>query len=204
MSANEDARKELDALLAGLEAACRDQDEGRGVGPDALAGPITALLQGPAGGASLLSRLGGTYTRLASSVPKTPHAPGLFLPLVNVVQDMTGSYGLTFQASTGPTGLSVPPRCQARLGRKADFRQVQAPDWWKSEAVFLLDHSKLTRKDVAEGTRLAGLNPLRIEMTYGSSLEVPWQSLRPAALRQLAHELLSSQELSALAGRKTR
>lgn len=202
-------RTQLDEHLRAIEAACREFDAGDPAGAARIAGEVVAVFQ-PAGAApALLSRVGGTYARLASGVPKAPHPQHLFLPLVHVSQQMGPHGGYVVQASTGPAGLTEPPRCRAPLGRVASFRQVQAPDWWKTEPVMVIDHSKITRKDLALGAVAGEAEPIRegrllkihIPMNYGVTLEVPWHDARCAALRQIAHELLGSPELLKLAGR---
>jgi hypothetical protein len=201
-----DDRAELHEHLVAIEAACRGFDAGALDDASRIGEGLAAVFQPVGSTPPLLTRLGGTYTRLASSVPKPPHPQGLFLPLVNVTLEMPGSEGYVVQAMTGPSGLSTTPRCQPRLGRASAFRQVQAPDWWKNEAVFLVDRSKLTRKDVVLGIPDArAATPLiKIPMNYGVVVEVHWQLARLAALRQVAHELLGSPELLKLAGRPGR
>lgn len=207
-----DPRTQLDEQLRALESACRAFDEGDATAADQIAAALVALFQPTGTAPSLLGRAGGTYARLASSIPKPPHPQDFFLPLVNVSQSLGSAGGYVVQASTGPAGLTEPPRCRPPLGRVSTFRQVQAPDWWKTEPAALLDHSKLTRRDLAlsaladEAQPTRDGRPLKLQATlaYGATLEVPWPAARGAALRQVGHEVLGSLELLTLAGRKTR
>jgi len=202
-------RTQLDEQLRAIEAGCRDVDAGDLAGATRIAAALAAVFQPVGAAPALLGRVGGTYARLASGVPKAPHPQQLFLPLVTVTHQMGPHGGYVLQASTGPAGLSEPPRCRAALGRVGSFRQVQAPDWWKNEPVMVIDHSKITRKDLALGAVAGEAEPIRegrplkivVAMNYGVSLEVPLHSARCAALRQIAHELLGSPELLKLAGR---
>ena len=205
-------RAALDEQLRAIEAACRDLDAGAPAAAVSIAEGLVGLFQPVGPAPSLLGRAGGTYARLASSVPRAPHPQHLFLPLVNITLPLGSHGGYVIQASTGPAGLSETPRCNAPLGRVSAFRQVQAPDWWKNEPVMVIDHSKITRKDLALGavagqsepTREGQARPLQIHipMNYGVVIEVRWVDARSAALRQIAHELLGSPELLELTGRR--
>lgn len=207
-----DAQTQLDGQLRAVEAACRALDGGDGAAASRIAEALAAVFQ-PAGTApSLLSRAGGTYARLASGIPKPPHPQELFLPLVMVTVPLGAGGGYVLQASTGPAGLADTPRCQAPLGRVAAFRQVQAPDWWKTEPAAVVEHLRITRKDLALGALAGESEPtrdgrplkIRVALNYGVTLEVPWPEARRASLRQIAHELLGSPELTRLAGRGRR
>jgi hypothetical protein len=208
-------RTQLDERLQAIEAAAREIDVGDPSAALRIAWGLVAVFQPEGVAPTLLSRAGGTYVRLASCVPKPPHPQHLFVPLVNITLQMgVPGAGYVVQATTGPTGLAEPPRCAAPLGRTSSFRQVQAPDWWKSEPVMVIDHSKITRRDLtlwavagtgaSAPTREGKPLEIRFAMNYGVTLEVPWPDALRAALRQIAHELHGSPELLKLAGQARR
>ncbi|MGE3821245.1 MAG: hypothetical protein AB7I30_17665 [Isosphaeraceae bacterium] len=216
-----DPKQSLDERLREIEAACEDYDAGAIASAARVAVGLKAIFHPEGTAPSLLSRLGGTYARLASTVPKSPHPDRLYVPLVRVTLEMKNQFGVVFEATTGPTGLASAPVSHPVLGKVATFRQVQAPDWWKNEPVFLIDHSRLTRRDLALwGSRPEGptdpaeklpraLEELRSGLpvslkfagAYGIEVEAPLRDAAFAALRQTAHELLGSPEFVKLAGR---
>ncbi len=98
---------------------------------------------------TLLSHLGGTYVKLVSSVRKPPYPPGKYAPLTEVTIDLGQSTG----ATTGQAAGFPAPGFRARLGSTRDDATVQTPDWWRSEPVFHVDHSKVTRRDVVQAAR---------------------------------------------------
>lgn len=216
-----DPRQALDEQLREIEAASREFDAGQPASATRIAAVLKAIFHPEGTAPSLLSRLGGTYTRLASTVPKTGHPDRLFVPLVRITLDLKNQFGVVFEATTGPTGLSSVPVARPALGKVSSFRQVQAPDWWKNEPVFIIDHSRLTRRDLA----LWGCRPegeadaaeklpkvleelrsglpvaLKFEGAYGIEVEAPLRQAAFAAIRQLAHEILGSPEFVKLSGR---
>ena len=122
------------------------------------------------------------------------------------------------RAATGQAAGFLPPRFRARLGPARGLRFVQAPDWWKNEPVFLVDHSKVTRRDAALSLATAGgseasvahLSDVLVKAHWtGTSASpfgettrhVPVRDAAGAAVRQMAHEVLASPELLKLAGR---
>jgi hypothetical protein len=92
---------------------------------------------------------------------------------------------------------------------------VQAPDWWKSEPVFLIDHSKVTRRDVVQAavdsseTASRHLRDLLHKGHWcGCSVSpfgeyawiLPVREAAAAVVRQVVHEVLHSPDLLKLAG----
>lgn len=172
---------------------------------------LWAVFQGPGGEPALITRAGGTYTKLATSVPRPPYPQGKFAPLTDVRIELAG--GLA-GASTGQASGFPPPSFAPRLGPAKSFRFIQAPDWWKSEPIFLVDHSRVSRRDVVQGLLKGAeasdshLGELLLKagwtgMTaspYGELTRiVPLRAACLAAVRQMAHELSNSPELRKLA-----
>ena len=202
--------EQLDRRLREIEAAAAAFDEGDGTASARASGDLSAVFQAVP---SLLSHLGATYVKVVSCVPKPPFPGGKFAPLTEVVMELgAGDFG----SSTGQAGGFPPPRFQARLGPTRGLRSVQAPDWWKSEPVFLVDHSRVTRRDVVSaaagetdggGARLSDLlikaGWIGMAATpYGDvARTVPLGQAAAAAVRQIAHEVLHSPDLLKLAGR---
>lgn len=217
-----DPSQALDEQLRAIEAARDDYDGGDALAASRIATALKAIFHPGGAAPPLLGQVGGTYARLASSIPKAPHADKLFVPMVRITLDMKTQFGVVFEATTGPTGLSNPPKAFPVLGKASAFRQVQAPDWWKAEPAFIIDHSKLTRRDLA----LWGANPsspgpdklprlleelrtgrpvgVKFAGNYGVEIEASLRDAALAALRQVAHELLGSPEFVKLAGRPAR
>jgi len=211
-------RDELDGRLKEIEAACHEYDAKNVAAGAKIARALRAIFHQEAGSsaAPLLSRLSGTYTKLASSVAKSPYPPGLYAPMFNVEVNI-GAVSQHVVSSSGNAGGIDPPSFIPRLGRADKFRQVQAPDWWKSEPIFVVDHSKATRRDVVlwpstpEGTPAADASPLfpllikakltglRGHSQGGFQQVVPLTEAHAAALRQMAHEVMNSPELKKLA-----
>jgi hypothetical protein len=207
-------REQLDECLKRLEAGCQEFDAGNAGAARRIASALRAVFHQEGEAGSLLSRLSGTYTKLASTVAKPPYPPGLYAPLTEIMIDLGVSTHTV--SSFGNAGGAEPPRLKARLGRADRFRHVQAPDWWKSEPAFLVDHSKATRRDVVvwassqESTDASPLTPLLLKAKLtglrgsasgGFHTVVPTSAAHAAALRQIAHEVLNSPELLKLAGR---
>jgi hypothetical protein len=200
---------ELDDRLRAMESAAAAFDGGEAGASGRAAEALMAVFQESP---PLLSRLGGTYVKLASAVPKSPYPPGKFAPMTEVLIDLAGPVGATTALATG----YPPPGFRARLGPAKAFRATAAPDWWKSEPVFLCDHSKVTRRDAvqaAAGASDAAAEHLR-EVLHkagwcGCSVSgvgqftwvVPVREAAAAVVRQVVHEVLHSPELLKLAGR---
>ena len=207
-------RDELDGRLKEIETACKEFDSGDLAAGSRIALALRSIFHQDVGSnqAPLISRLAGTYTKLASSVVKPPYPAGLYSPLFDIEIDL-GAMSQHVVSSSGNSGGIEPPKLRPRLGRADKFRQVQAPDWWKSEPVFLIDHSKVTRRDVMVGSsgpdaasspfvpllikgRITGLRGLS---QGGFQQVVPLAEATAAASRQIAHEVLNSPELKKLA-----
>jgi hypothetical protein len=219
-----DDRNRLEETLRSIEAQATAFDAGDLGAAVGIAEGLRAIFHASPLNPSLLSRLNATYTRIASSVPKPPYPDDRFLPLVQVQVDLTKVEGKVVQASTDLASIMGSPRFAPVLGAHRDYRQVQAPDWWKSEPVFILNHSRVTRKDltlwaVSSGRDLPAGETLpqlyeqlrggkfvyvKLTMTGGGSVEAPVEDAQPAALRQVAHEIFKSGELRKLAGQVTR
>ncbi len=210
-------RDELDGCLKEIETACKAYDAGDLSAGKKIARSLRAIFHQEVGStaAPLISRQCGTYTKLASSVVKSPYPQGLYSPLMNFEIELA-AVSQHVVSSSGNAGGVEPPSIKPRLGRADKFRQVQAPDWWKSEPVFLIDHSKVTRRDCVIWGSGAGpdgeppsmvsapLFPLLIKakltglrgMAQGGFHQiVPIHEAHAAAARQIAHEVLHSPEL---------
>ena len=96
-----DHRTQLDEQLRAIEEAARAIDAGEAPLPAAgrIAAALAAVFQAEGTAPSLLSRAGGTYARLASSVPKPPYPQNLFLPVVQVTLQMGGGGGFVRQCA---------------------------------------------------------------------------------------------------------
>ncbi len=208
-------REELDGRLKEIEAAGKAYDSGDLASGTTIARALRAIFHQDSGTspAPLLSRLSGTYTKLASSVDKSPYPAGLYSPMIHIELNLV-AVSQHVVSSSGNAGGIEPPTFKPKLGRADKFRQVQAPDWWKNEPVFVVDHSKATRRDVVlwssnpEGTPAAAdaspLFPLLVKAKFtglrghsqgGFQQVVPLVEAHAAALRQMAHEILNSPEL---------
>ena len=198
--------EQLDETLRAIEAAVGTVDGGEHAAAEALGTIFQAT-------PSLLTLLGATYVKLASTVAKPPYPPGKYAPLTDVLIDIGGN---AVGATTGQAAGFPAPTFRPRLGPMKGVRTVQAPDWWKAEPIFVVDHSKVTRRDVvqaASGSMGAGTSHLadlllKAQWT-GLSVSafadytryVPVREAAGAAVRQIAHEVLHSPELLKLAGR---
>jgi hypothetical protein len=207
-------REQLDECLKQVEAGCREYDAGDIGATPRIAGALRAIFHQEGAAGSLLSRLSGTYTKMASTVAKPPYPHGLYTPLTDITIELGASTHTV--SSFGNAGGINPPRLSPRLGRPDRFRHVQAPDWWKSEPAFLVDHSKVTRRDVVvwaasgQGPDASPLTPLLVKakltglrgaVSGGFHTLVPTSQAHAAAVRQIGHEVLNSPELLTLAGR---
>jgi hypothetical protein len=207
-----DYAEQLAMKLQAIEAAAAAYDGGEVAAAQTIAESLTAVF-----GASppLLSHLGATYVKLVSSVPKPPYPQGKFAPLTDVSIDLSQSSG----AMTGQAAGFPSPNFRPRLGSTRDARTVQAPDWWRAEPVFLVGHSKATRRDVARAASgatdggaahlaellaRAGWTGAKLSAFGESARVVPVRAAAAAAVRQVAHEVLHSPELLKLAGRATK
>lgn len=210
-------REQLDECLNQIEAGCREFDAGDAGAAARIAGALRSIFHQEGATGALLPRMSGTYTKLASTVGKPPYPHGLYTPLTEVSIDL--GVATHTVSSFGNAGGVEPPRLTPRFGRADRFRQVQAPDWWKSEPAFLVDHSKATRRDIVlwasskespDASPLsallvkARLTGLRGAASGGFHTVVPIAAAHAAAVRQIAHEVLNSPELLKLAGRSVK
>jgi len=202
---------EFDGLLRTIEAAAAAIDAGDQAAARQAAEALLSVFQPPAGATSILSRLGGTYVKIVSAVSKPPYPQGKFAPLTDVLVDLNSVGAATGQAAGFP-----PPTFRPRLGPTRNLRTVQAPDWWKSEPVFLVDHSKATRRDVVQTAAYAsdaaashladlltraGWTGMSTSAFAEYTQHVPVRAAASAAVRQIVHEVLNSPEVLKLAGR---
>ncbi len=212
---------ELAERLREIEAAARGFDARDEKAAATIAGALLAIFQPADASPSLLSRLGATYVKVGSCVPKPPFPQDRFVPLTDVVVDLgSGAHS----ATTGQAAGYPPPRFQPRLGSPRGFRSVQAPDWWRNEPVMLVGHSRVTRRDAVSLLTLAATgsddNPARSHLAellvnagwigvrispFGETVQdVPVYAAARAVVRQIAHEVLNSPELKKLAGQAAR
>jgi hypothetical protein len=218
-----DDHSQLDEELRTLAALAGAYDAGDPGAAVPIAEALRRVFQSSPAAATppLLARLGATYTRVASSVPKPPYPDDRFMPLVSVRVDLTAADGRVIQASTDLSTIMGSPRFSPVLGAVREFRQVQAPDWWRSEPVFVLGRSRVTRRDLAlwavsrgggvpDGERLPQVYEqlrrgrpvyLKLTLSSGAPLDVPLDDAHPAALRQVAYEVSRSAALRNLAAR---
>ncbi|GAC1468781.1 MAG: hypothetical protein NVSMB9_11800 [Isosphaeraceae bacterium] len=215
-----DGPNALGEMLRSIEGSARDFDAGDAGASARIASGLRAVFHQTASSTSLLGDFKAIYTRIASSVPKPPWPHSLFLPLVHVTIDFNSFENQVIEASmTGP-GSAGTPRCTPRFGNVHEFRHVQAPDWWKSEPAFLINRTKITRRDLtlwavgdessphsrmnppvhSEIKRLGRMAAIKFPTNGGGELEIPFMNVQAAALRQIAHEVLKSPELFKLAG----
>jgi hypothetical protein len=216
-----DDPEQLDEQLRLLEESCALFDAGVEAEAARIGGILMRIFHQTATNASLLTRLRATYARIASSVPRAPHPQDAFAPLTEVSID----YMAADEHIVSPTASALPtsalPRFRPFLDRLRVYRQVQAPDWWKNEPVFIMNHSKVTRREIAawavgeEGgmrfdERFSRLYQMLISRDMVSStrsafalddIKMPSKIACLAALPQIAHEVLKSPELLKLAAR---
>lgn len=202
--------QQLDGHLRALEEAAEGYDAGDHSAASPAAEALTAVFQATP---SLLSQLGATYIKVASTVSKPPYPQDKFAPLTEVFIELAGG---AIGATTGQSAGFPAPSFRPKLGPTRGVRTVQAPDWWKAEPVFVVDHSKVTRRDVVEAafgaigggtTHLADLllkaqwTGLSVSPFADYTRHVPVREAAGAAVRQIVHEVLHSPELLKLAGR---
>lgn len=211
----------LDETLRTIQDAAREFDAGQHAAASAIASGLIAIVHSTPEAPSLLSQHNATYTRVASSVGKSPHPQDAYAPLTEILIDLVVHQPQVVMVAEGAASPGGGMRFQPYLDRLRNLRQVQAPDWWRSESVFVMDHSRLTRRDVvlwvaagASGAdfdaRFARLNEALMRrraaqtgtpLYYGHDFSLAARGPCFAALRQMAHEILNSPELLALAGR---
>lgn len=216
-----DQQNPLDEEMRLLEASARGFDEGDVGEAVRIAESLWRIFHQSPASTPCLSRMGATYARVSSSVPKPPHPQNVFLALVNVTIELNAFETQVVQTTISPPEPLGSPRFTPVLGKVREFRSVQAPDWWKNEPVFIIDHSRVTRKDLAlwavcrngelpEGEKLPRVYEAiqqgkavsaAIPMANGAVVNVPFRDAHLAALRQMAYEVLRSPELLKLAGR---
>jgi len=212
---------DLDAELTRLDDASRAFDAGDGAAPAGIAASLRRVFHQARDAAPLLSRMKATYARVASCVPRPPYPQGVFLPLVNVSVNYNVLESQVVATTMGRPEPRDVPRFSPLLDRARAARSVQAPDWWKTEPVFIIAHSRVTRRDLAlwavspggvppdgeklpqvyEAIRRGEPVSVRVPLANGAMLDAPFADAHPAALRQVAYEVLRSPELLALAGR---
>jgi hypothetical protein len=216
-----DDSSQLDDRLRSIEEASKAYDAGEEAAAKQIASSLVEVFSARGSETALLTRLNATYARVASSVGKAPHPQDVYTPLTEVLIDLGMREQHIVSAAQGPLDNVAFPRFQPYRDRLRVFRQVQAPDWWKTEPVFVIDHSKVTRREIAHwaiGDEPAG----RFEDRFGqlftmilrrnaqkvgatpvdfSNIKMPASIACLPALRQIAHELSKSAELLKLAGR---
>ena len=205
----------LDDALRRLEALSFEFDAGDSSASTRIAEVLRDLFS------TTLTRLSATYARITSSVPKPPYPQTAFFPLLNVSVTLNAFETQVVSTTITPPAPTSIPVFKPHLGAIREFRQVQAPDWWKNEPIFIIDNSRITRRDLSlwavsrngaipEGQKLPALyDRLRrgqpviahIPLRNGATLDAPLLDAQPSALRQLAYEVLRSPELLKLAGR---
>jgi hypothetical protein len=216
-----DDSKRLDETIRSIEDAAQAFDAGELAAAKRIAASLVAIFQASGSEPPLLTRLNATYARVASSVGKPPHPQDAYTPLTEVLIDLSAREEHIVSAAAGPLDNMAFPRFLPYRHRLRVYRQVQAPDWWKAEPVFLVDHSKITRKEVAlwatgqeDGARFderfGRLHTmiLRRNIRGGAAASVSLPDMKMPthiaclpALRQMAHEVLKSPEILKLAGR---
>jgi hypothetical protein len=201
-----DFKEQLRRQIGFLESSCREYDSGKRDEAIGLAMPIRDLFHQGGGANSLMTRLGARFTRLLSTASKAPknNRSGSWFPFVRWELDQQ---------------LSI-LRCRPRFdAAKADHRQLLLGDWWDGEPIYQYGHRKVRRRDLvlaaasdAAGAQVDPSLPadyrwmidgsgwkLSIRPDNGPEREVTLYDAHLAALRQIAHEVLHSRELTALA-----
>lgn len=194
-----DAAADLGRQIEAVEAAASAYDRGATAEASRIAAALRAIFgrEGPADG--LLARAGGRFARVLTTARKPPagarHWPAL----------VTWSLRPEHSAFL----------CEPCLGRPRDGRPVSPSYWWEEEPVYLHDALKFRRRDLvlhaADPSGSALPDRYRAVLDSGSwsaTLRPPGGGERvivvfdgpPAALRQMAHEVLNSPEVRALAG----
>ena len=215
--------RQLDEQLSLIEAAGRDFDAGNREAAIRIANGLKAIFHQTGSTSSLLSRLRATFIRLASSVRKPPHPQDWFSPLIEVQVRINVSEELFVNVGASPVEIVEPGIFVPWLDRTSVTRLVQAPDWWRSEPIFILNHSRVTRRDVVlwaadkeEGETPAAadrpsrpiplLQPIgtKVEATLapGRKIAVDLKEAHFGALRQMAHEIARSPELKSAVRRE--
>jgi hypothetical protein len=172
-----------------LETLCRDYDAGSRGEAIRMAAPMRAIFHHSGWMTSLLVQLGKRHISMLSTCTKKPES----------------SAGTSW---TGLVAWELNP-------------QTMVFDWWESEAICQVEHVKVRRRDlVLHAANAAG--EAHVEETFppqnrwllegngwrtmirpvqGPEREILLYHALPAALRQIAHEVLNSPELRSLAGR---
>jgi hypothetical protein len=216
-----DLVRQLDKQLRYIDTSAGGYDAGEKDEAIRIGTSLRVIFHQTQASTSLLRHLGGTYTRIMTSLTKPPYPQDWFSPLAVVCgtvhipehhrKDCPHHQPPTF---IGPTYYR-PFLDGVRLAR-----QVQAPDWWGNEPAMILHHRKTTRKDVVlwAANKDGGAhvdeklpidyvhlsNCIKIGISNDPTDEAKFQTAKDAhlaMLRQMAHEVLKSPDLLKLSGR---
>lgn len=191
-----------------LETLCRDYDAGSRDEAIRLAAPMSGIFHHSGRMTSLLAQLGKGYISLLTTCTKKPESsPGT---------SWTGLVAWELNPET--MVFDCVPKFDAT---KKTHRYVKVDYWWDSEAICQVEHVKVRRRDLILHAANAG-GEAHVEETFppqnrwllegngwrtmirplpGPEREILLYHALPAALRQIAHEVLNSPELRSLAGR---
>ncbi|WP_435011255.1 hypothetical protein P12x_002562 [Tundrisphaera lichenicola] len=168
--------------------------------------PLRAMFHQTGKSTSLMTHLGARFIRLLSTATKAPKS------------NPSGSWFSLVQWDLDPAFSIF--RCKPNFNAsKPAHRDILLGDWWGSETIYQFDHKRVRRKDlvlVAANKDGAGhvdseLPPdyhwlmdgggwkVNFRPDHGPEREITLHDAHLAVLRQIAHEVLNSRELMALA-----
>lgn len=198
----------LQQQLVLLETLCRRYDAESRDDAIPMAAPMTAIFHHSGWMTSLLTLLGKRHISLLSTCTKKPE----------------NSTGTSWQ---GLVAWELNPQtmvfdCVPKFdSTKKTHRSVKVDYWWDSEAICQVEHVKVRRRDlVLHAANLGG--EAHVQETFpaqnrwllegngwrtmfrpaqGPEREIVLYHALPAALRQIAHEVLNSPELRSITAR---
>jgi hypothetical protein len=191
-----------------LETSCREYDNGTREAAVRLEHPLRILFHQTPDSASLLTQMGKTFIRLVSTAVKAPKqsAGGYWCGLIHWELDPQACIFM----------------CKPKLDANwTAHRELLFSDWWASEVIYQAGHTRIRRKNLvlaaayADGGSHGGATPppdypwladgtgwkMTLRPPNAPAREIVVYEAHLAALRQIAHEVLKSRELSDLAKR---
>lgn len=185
-----EAAAELAAYLTGIETAARLYDSGQAQTSLQIAHALKDVFHQTGQSTSLLARLLGRLTKVATTVGKPPYPRGGYSPMARMRDPFHAESFVIAPMTSGPVRSSPAAAYDPPLNEKGLTRFVPATEWWANEPVVIVDGRKVTRRDVV----LAVTDP-------DPNAFHPAAAAYPAVLRQMAFEVQKSPELHKLAKR---
>jgi hypothetical protein len=183
---NDDIVEQLAEQLRAIEISATAYDAGNKDEAVPIAKSLMAIMHHTGQTTSLLAHLRARLTRLFTTVDKPPYPQDWYSPMAEI----EGKFQFrAIDAAAQPSTYIEPTHFRPMLERKKLTRQVQAPEWWGNEPVFIQHGKKTTRKVIA------------LWASEASALERTSNEQYVAALRQMAYEVSKSPDLLKLARR---